>query len=79
MKNVVIISFNKIEENNTIEIVKRLPSNKEFACNPPKPFPDKIFKEIWGILDGKIELIETINIDNKEFIINDDHLINKIL
>jgi hypothetical protein len=49
------------ENNNTIEIVKRIPSNIMFACNPPRPAPDTIFKEIYGIRDNKIQLIEKIN------------------
>ena len=56
-----IISFYLNVDNNTIEIVKRIPSNMMYACNPPRPAPDTVFKEIYGIKDNKIQLIETIN------------------
>ena len=60
-----IISFYLNVDNNTIEIVKRIPSNMMYACNPPRPAPDTVFKEIYGIKDNKIQLIETLLILDK--------------
>lgn len=56
-----IIRFYLNEDNNTIEIVKMIPSNAMYACNPPRPVPNTVFKEIYGIKDNKIQLIEKIN------------------
>jgi hypothetical protein len=50
----------KLTENNTIEVVKRQPSNCMYACSPPKPVPDRVYKEIYGVVDGQIQLIETV-------------------
>ena len=61
ISNEIIVSFKLIEENNTIEVVKRIPSNMMYACNPPRPAPDTIFKEVYGILDGKIQRIQKID------------------
>lgn len=55
-----IDSFKFNEENNTIEIVKRLTSGTMYASNPPQPVPDTIWKEIYGVENGKIKLIEKI-------------------
>lgn len=51
-----IISANLID--GQMEIVKRFPSNSCY-CNG-NPCPDTIVKEIYGVVDGKIELIKTI-------------------
>lgn len=56
-----IVSFYLNEDNNTIELVKRIPSNVMYACDPPRPTPDTVFKEIYGIVDGKITLIEKVS------------------
>jgi hypothetical protein len=59
-QNEIIVSFKLIDKNNTIEVVKRIPSNIMYATNPPKPMPDKIVKEVYGVLDGKIQRIKAI-------------------
>lgn len=46
------------EERNVIEVVNRKPSNMIYAVNPPRPSPDKVWKNIYGVVDGKIKLIE---------------------
>jgi len=48
------------EERNQIELVFRQKSNLMYACNPPRPAPDKVWKEIYGVEDGKIKLLKTI-------------------
>ncbi len=45
--------------NGKLEIIRKVPSNMVYACYPPKPFPDKIFKDIYSVVDGKIVLSET--------------------
>lgn len=56
-----IIRFYLNNDNNTIEIVKRIQNNMVYCSNPPQKAPDTVFKEIYGIKDNKIQLIETIN------------------
>jgi len=43
-----------------LEVVVREPSNTVLMSNPPKLAPDKIYKEIYGVSDGKIVLEKTI-------------------
>lgn len=46
------------EQNNTIEVVKRQQSNRMFASNPPRPVPDFVWKEVYGVVDGKITIVK---------------------
>ena len=55
-----IDSFHFDETRQIIEVVKRLPSNEIYASNPPRPAPDTVWKEIYGIKDGKLALLEKI-------------------
>lgn len=48
------------ENDNTIEVIKRQPSIGMLACNPPRPSPDAVWKEIYGVVDGKIQLIKEV-------------------
>lgn len=43
-----------------IEIVLRECSGQILLCNPPRPVPDYIKKQIYGVVNGKIELIKEI-------------------
>lgn len=43
-----------------LEVVKRYPSNSMFACNPPRPVPPTITKEVYAAVNGRIELVDTI-------------------
>jgi len=52
----MIESF-KRNESGTIEVVFREPSNAMLLSHPPKPAPDKVWKEIYGVVNGKIELV----------------------
>lgn len=54
------VSLVETENGNQIEVIKREPSNSMYACNPPRPVPDTVWKEVYGIVDGKIQLIDTI-------------------
>lgn len=56
----IVESFKHIKENNKIEVVFREPSNSMYACNPPRPVPDKVWKEIYSVEDGVITKTQTI-------------------
>jgi len=58
--NITIESVKHKKESNTIEIVFREPSNSMFACHPPKPVPDRVWKEVYGVENGVITKIKTI-------------------
>ena len=57
----IVESFNHIKESNTIEVVFREPSNIMYACNPPRPVPDKVWKEVYSVENGIIIKTQTIN------------------
>ena len=54
------ISSAGLNANGELEIVRRFPSNSQYLCSPPRPVPDRIIKEIYRVVDGKIELAETV-------------------
>ena len=43
-----------------VEVVYREPSHQMLLCNPPRPAGDHVWKEIWGIVNGELHLLETI-------------------
>lgn len=45
--------------NNTIEIITREISNEMLSCYPPRKAPDLIWKNIYGVVNGQITLLET--------------------
>ena len=49
----IIVSVTVTESR--IEIVKRAPSNMTYACNPPRPAPDKVWKVIYEVVNGRLE------------------------
>jgi hypothetical protein len=53
-------SFRHFEETNTIEVVFRLSSNIVYAGNPPQSAPDRVWKEVYSVVNGVITLTETI-------------------
>jgi hypothetical protein len=53
-------SFRHFEETNTIEVVFRESSDIFFTTNPPRPAPDRVWKEVYSVVDGVITLTETI-------------------
>lgn len=54
-----IVSVNL--EDGKMVVVRRYPSNSMFACDPPRPVPDQIVKEIYAAQeDGTIALEETM-------------------
>lgn len=48
-----------LTESGTLEVIRQYPSNSSYMTNPPMPVPDRVEKEIYGVVDGKIVLIET--------------------
>ena len=56
----IVESFKHIKESNKIEVVFREPSNSMYACIPPRPVPDKVWKEIYSVEDGVITKVQTI-------------------
>jgi len=55
-----VVSFTHRKEANKIEIVFREPSTTMFRTNPPQQAPDRVWKEVYGVEDGVITLIQTI-------------------
>lgn len=53
-----MIEFKYIEENNTIEVIFRESSASRYASG--QPIPDKVRKEIYGVVDGKIKLVDKV-------------------
>ena len=49
-----------LNDNNELEIVIKRKSNAMYACNPPRPVPDHVSKEIYHVEDGKITLKDII-------------------
>ena len=47
-----IVSFTVVD--GEIQVVKRKWSNMYFACDPPKKAPDTVWRETYGVVDGKI-------------------------
>jgi len=55
-----VVSFTRIKEANRIEVVFREPSTTMFFTDPPQQVPDRVWKEVYGVEDGVITLIQTI-------------------
>ncbi len=53
-----VIDFKLDSATNTITVTFRQSSNEMYASNPPRPVPDKVWKEVYSVKDGKIILIE---------------------
>ena len=45
----------------TIEVIRQYPSNMSYLTYPGTQAPDTVIKEIYGSVNGKIELIKQIN------------------
>jgi hypothetical protein len=55
-----VMSFKFDEISQTIEVTFRTPSHGIYVSIPGGPVPDKVWKEIYGIKDGKIALLEIV-------------------
>ena len=72
-----VLTFKWLPDINCIEVIFREPSNMILTSYPPKPAPDKIWKEIYSVNGfGQIVLIETkignhvpssVNVERFEF------------
>lgn len=60
MKEEEIIDIKHFEEENKLVIIKRIKSNRSYLTHPPRPVPDKVWKEIWGVRAGILTLLEQI-------------------
>jgi len=38
-----------------VVVIYREPSNQILLCIPPRPAPDRVWREVWEIRDGKLE------------------------
>lgn len=47
-----------LTESGTLEVIRQYPSNSSYMTNPPMPVPDRVEKAIYGVVDGKIALVE---------------------
>ena len=48
-------------KDNQLIVVKKIESMATYMSNPPNPIPDEVWKEVYGVVDGKIKLIKRIN------------------
>jgi len=55
-----VVSARLIEDRNEMEIVRRTRSNLVLASFPGKPTPDEVWKEVYGVVDGKITLVRKV-------------------
>lgn len=55
-----IMSFEFDDKAQTITVVFRKRNNEILTVNPPRPAPDKIWKEIYGIKEGKLALLSKL-------------------
>lgn len=44
----------------TVEVTKRKRSTSTYACFPPRPVPDIVWKEIYKVIDNKIVFIKNV-------------------
>jgi hypothetical protein len=58
--NLKVKSFSHFKETNTIEVVFRESSDIVYATNPPRPAPDRVWKEVYSVVDGVITLTQTV-------------------
>ena len=49
-----------LNEQGELEVIKQYASNSMYTCNPPRPVPDTVVKEVYHVEDGKIVYKETI-------------------
>lgn len=55
-----IIDFKHFVQESKIVVIKRIRSHSMYATNPTKPVPDTVIKEIYGVENGVITLVEQI-------------------
>ena len=58
MTDVITVGAGINPETGNLEVVRRYPSNMAYGNG--SPVPDRVVKEIYGVVDGQITLIETV-------------------
>ena len=53
-----VVSFRLDQERQVIEVVFRDPSGVVLPCNPPKPAPDRVWRETYGVVDGRLAIVK---------------------
>lgn len=46
------------EASNTLTVVRQFPSNAAYCSGAP--VPDRVTKEVYGVVDGRLELLRTV-------------------
>lgn len=60
MQRAEIIDVQHFVEDNKLVVIKRIKSNRSYMTYPPRPVPDKVWKEIWGVPYGILTLLEQV-------------------
>lgn len=55
-----VVSVKHFQEENVLEIVRRFKSNEILLVYPPRPKPDTLVKEVWGVENGILTLLEQV-------------------
>lgn len=45
---------------NTLIVIRRFENPTLLMSNPPQKAPDRIAKEVWGVIDGRLALLRTV-------------------
>jgi len=70
-----IINANVYPDGSGVEITYREASNMMYLCNPPRPCPDTVWKEVWKVEDGKLVKKEDIPGQHIPSSINEEQII----
>ncbi len=46
--------------NGQLHVVIKQPSNAMYACYPARPVPDVVWKDVYGVVDGMVALVDVI-------------------
>jgi hypothetical protein len=57
-KQMDVVSFKFDQERQVIEVVFRDPSGIVLLRNPPIPAPDRVWRETYGIVDGRLAIVK---------------------
>lgn len=60
MQRAEIIDVQHFVEENKLVVIKRIKSNRTYMTYPPHPVPDKVWKEVWGVQDGILTILEHV-------------------
>lgn len=57
-KAMEVVSFKFDQERQVIEVIFRDPSSAILLCIPPKAAPDRVWRETYGIVDGRLTIVK---------------------